>query len=102
MFDHLMELIRDHKIFQNNSNVPQLPISTQLTIFFVCVGHYGNLSASNYVAQWARVLVRMVINTTYQCLDAFLALHNKVVMMPPEEEKEGAKEFVEQATCPKW
>ena len=103
MFNHLMELIRDHKIFHNNSNVPpQLPIFTQLTIFLVHVGHYGNASAPEYVAQWARVSVEMVINATYQCLVAFLNLHDEVVMMPPEEEKEHAKEFVEKATCPEW
>ena len=44
----------------------------------------------------------MVINTTYHCLIMFLALHDQAVMMPPEEEKEQAKEYVEQATCLEW
>ena len=44
----------------------------------------------------------MVINATYRCLVAFLDLHDEVVMMPPEEEKERTKEFVEKATCPEW
>jgi hypothetical protein len=43
-----------------------------------------------------------VINATYRCLIAFLALHDEAVMMPPEEEKERAKEYVEAATCPEW
>jgi hypothetical protein len=43
-----------------------------------------------------------VINATYRCLVVFLALHDKVVMMPPEEEKERAKEYVEQVTCREW
>jgi hypothetical protein len=43
-----------------------------------------------------------VINATYRCLIAFLALHDEVVMMPPEEEKERAKEYVEGLTCPEW
>ena len=102
IFDRLVDLIKDHSIFHNNSNVPQLPVTTQLAIFLVCVGHYGNTSAPEYVAQWAGVSVGSVINSTYRCLVAFLALHDEVVMMPPDEEKERAKEYVEAATCPEW
>jgi hypothetical protein len=102
VFDRLVDLIKDHSIFHNNSNVPQLPVTTQLAVFLVRVGHYGNASAPEYVAQWAGVSVGSVINSTYRCLVAFLALHDEVVMMPPDEEKERAKEYVEAATCPEW
>ena len=44
----------------------------------------------------------MVINATYRCLITFLALHDEAVMVPPEEEKERAKEYVEEVTCPEW
>lgn len=102
VFDRLVELIEDHGIFHNNSNVPQLPIPIQLAIFLIRVGHYGNASSPEYVAQWAGVCVGTVINATYRCLIAFLALHDQAVMFPPEEEKERAKEYVEQVTCPEW
>jgi len=102
VFDRLVELIKDHHIFHNNSNVPQHPIHVQLAIFLVRVGHYGNLSAPEYVAQWAGVCIGTVINATNRCLVAFLALHDEAVMMPPEEEKERAKEYVEAMTCPEW
>jgi hypothetical protein len=102
VFDRLEDLIQDHPIFHNNSNVPQHPISTQLAIFLVRVGHYGNASSPEYVAQWAGVCIGTVINATYRCLVAFLALHDEAVMMPPEEEKERAKEYVEEVTCPEW
>ena len=102
VFDRLVELIEDHIIFHSNSHVPQLPVPTQLAIFLVRLGHYGNSSAPEYVAQWAGVSVGTVINSTYRCLVAFLALHDEVVMMPPEEEKEQAKAYVEAATCPEW
>ena len=98
VFDRLVDLIKDHGIFHNNSNVPQLPVTTQLTVFLIHVGHYGNASAPEYVAQWAGVSVGLVINSTYHCLVAFLALHDEAVMMPPNEEKE----YVEVATCPEW
>jgi hypothetical protein len=91
VFNHLIELIEDHNIFHNNFNIPQHPILIQLAIFLVRVGHYGNTLSPKYVAQWAGVCVGTVINATYRCLVAFLALHDEVVMMPPKEEKEQAK-----------
>jgi hypothetical protein len=102
VFDRLAELIKNHNIFHNNSNIPQLPIPIQLAIFLVRVGHYGNASSPEYVAQWAGVSVGTVINVTYRCLVAFLALHDEAVMIPPEKEKERAKEYVEVVTCPEW
>jgi hypothetical protein len=39
---------------------------------------------------------------TYHCLITFLALHDKAVMFPPEEEKEKAMEYVAWVTCPEW
>jgi hypothetical protein len=102
IFDRLVGLIEDNTIFHNNSNIPQHPIPIQLAIFLVRLGHYGNASSPEYVAQWAGVCVGTVINATYRCLVAFLALHDEAVMMPPEEEKERAKEYVEGVTCPEW
>ena len=102
IFDHLVELIKDYTIFYNNSHVPQHPIHIQLAIFLIHVGHYGNASLPEYVAQWAGVCIGTVINTTYCCLVAFLALHDKAVIMPPKEEKEQAKEYIEEVTCLEW
>ena len=102
VFNHLVELIEVDTIFHNNSHIPQLPVPVQLVIFLFRVRHYGNASAPEYVAQWAWVSVGTVTNATYRCLITFLALHDEVVMMPPEEEKEQAKGFVEKVTCPEW
>ena len=43
-----------------------------------------------------------MINATYRYLIAFLALHDKAIIMPPEEEKEQAKKYVEVVTCLEW
>jgi hypothetical protein len=102
VFDRLVDLIENHHIFHNDSNILQQPVPVQLAIFLVRVGHYGNASSPEDVAQWAGVCVGTVINATNRCLVAFLALHDQAVMMPPEEEKECAKEYVEQVTCPEW
>ena len=101
VFDRLMELIENHDVFHNNSRVLQHPVPVQLAIFLVHLGHYGNASAPEYVAQWAGVCIRTIINTTSHCLIAFLALHDEAVIMPPEE-KECTKDFVEAVTCPEW
>ena len=102
VFDRLVDLIKDHDVFHNNSNIPQQPVEVQLAVFLVRLGHYGNASSPEDVAQWAGICVGTVINATNRCLVAFLGLHNEAVMMPPEEEKERAKEYVEQVTCPEW
>jgi hypothetical protein len=76
VFDRLVELVENHSIFHNNSNIPQHLIPIQVTIFLVHIGHYGNASLPEYVAQWAGVCVRMVIKATYHCFVAFLAFHD--------------------------
>jgi hypothetical protein len=102
VFDCLVELIEGHYVFQNNSHVPQYPIPVQLAILLVHLGHYSNASSPKYVAQWAGVCVGTVINATNCCLVVFLSLHDKVIMMPPEEEKERVKAYMESMTCPEW
>ncbi|KAG2047188.1 hypothetical protein BDR06DRAFT_856088, partial [Suillus hirtellus] len=42
IFDDILDLISDHRIFHNNSNNSQLPVAIQLAIFLNCAGHYGN------------------------------------------------------------
>jgi len=74
----------------------------QLAILLVRIGHYGNASSPEDVAQWAGVSLGTVINATYCCLVAFLALHDEAIMIPPEEEREHAKEYVVAVTCPEW
>jgi len=102
VFDCLVELIKDHNVFHNNSHIPQQSVPVQLAIFLVRVGHYGNASAPEYVTQWAGVCVGTMINVTYHCLVAFLVLYDEAVTMPPKEEKERVKEYMERATCPEW
>jgi hypothetical protein len=102
VFDRLVDLIEGHHVFQNNSHVPQYPVPVQLAILLVRLGHYGNASSPEDVAQWAGVCVGTVINATNRCLVAFLSLHDEAIMMPPEEEKERAKAYVESMTCPEW
>ncbi|KAJ7085304.1 hypothetical protein C8R44DRAFT_587526, partial [Mycena epipterygia] len=51
VFDGLHELIKDHMIFQNNSQNPQLPVRIQLAIHLYRAGHYGNGSSPEETAE---------------------------------------------------
>ncbi|KAF8222862.1 hypothetical protein L208DRAFT_1320042 [Tricholoma matsutake] len=44
-FDAFVNQIKEHPIFYNNSNCPQLPVHLQLSIFLFCAGHYGNAAS---------------------------------------------------------
>jgi hypothetical protein len=102
MFDSLVEKIREHPIFHNNSNVPQAPISTQLTIFLYRTGHYGNAASPEAIGHWAGVSPGTVANCTNRVMLALLSLHDEVVHLPTLEEKESAKAWVAEQVCPEW
>ena len=43
-FDDLVNSIKDHPIFHNNSNNPQMPIEEQVAVALYQFGHYGEAS----------------------------------------------------------
>lgn len=101
-FYHLLNLIEDHHIFHNNSNCSQLPVIVQFSIYLVRVGHYGNSSSVSDVAIWAGVSVGLVRKATLRVMIALIALHDKAVHLPTEDEKEASKAWVTEACCPEW
>jgi len=101
-FDELVGYIQDHPIFQNRSNCPQYPIEIQLAIALFRFGHDGNAASVEAIAQWAGVSVGLVVKATRRVIVAFLALHDSVVCWPPPAEKEEAKQWVEDNSCPAW
>jgi hypothetical protein len=54
------------------------------------------------VAQWAGVSAGMVVNATQRVVIAFLAMHDEVIHWPNAEEKEEAKQWVEDTSCAAW
>jgi hypothetical protein len=62
IFDKLVECIQPHAIFYNNFNNPQFPVPIQLTIFLNGIGHYGNASMMQNLAEWAVVSIGTVYN----------------------------------------
>lgn len=101
-FDKLVCHIQDHPVFSNHSTQGQLPVSIQLAIALYRFGHDGNAASVEAVAQWAGVSVGMVVKATRRVIIASLALHDSVIRWPSEEEKEEAKAWVEEMSCPEW
>jgi hypothetical protein len=101
-FNGLVEKIQTHPIFDNNSNVPQKPVSTQLAIFLYRAGHYGNAASPEAIGHWAGVSPGTVANCTNRVMLALLSLHDEAVHLPTLEEKESAKAWVAEQVCPEW
>jgi hypothetical protein len=62
VFAEIVELIKDHPIFHNNSTKPQLPVQIQLAIFLNAAGHYGNAAIAQDMAVWAGVSKGTIYN----------------------------------------
>ena len=102
IFDGILNMIHDHDIFHNNSNVPQTPVEVQLAIFLFRAGHYGNAASPEAIGHWAGVSPGTVVNCTNRVMVALLSRHNEYVRLPTAEEKESAKAWVEEQACPEW
>ncbi len=101
-FDSIVNKIRDHRIFHNNSNVSQTPVEVQLAIFLFRAGHYGNAASPEAIGHWAGVSPGTVANSTNRVMVALLSLHDDCVRFPTAEEKESAKAWVGAQVCPEW
>ena len=55
VFANLIDIIKDHPIFHNNSTHPQLLVQVQLAIFLDAAGNYGNAAISQDMAEGAGV-----------------------------------------------
>src|SRR6266581_9023374 len=87
-FDGIVNKIRDHCVFHNNSNVPQTPVEVQLAIFLFRAGYYGNAASPEAIGHWAGVSPGTVANSTNRVMVALLSLHDDCVHFPMAEKKE--------------
>jgi hypothetical protein len=104
MFDQIVEKISDHPVFFNNSNCPQAPVKDQLAITLFCFGHYSNAASLERVREWAGTSKGLVKLATRQVMTALLSpgFMKDAVRLPTDEEKEEAKEWVEEHSCKAW
>ncbi len=98
-FDALVSRIEGHQVFENRSNSQQFPVEIQLAIALFRFGHEGNAASVDAIAQWAGVSAGLVVKATRRVMIAVLSLHDSVIRWPTEEEKEEARQWVEQAAC---
>ncbi|KAJ7645860.1 hypothetical protein B0H17DRAFT_1215838 [Mycena rosella] len=103
-FDDLVAAIQDDKVFQNNSNNPQLPVDQQVVIALYRFGHFGNAASNMKVALQfgigygtVNLVTTRVIKAT--CSERFRAA---AVQWSSPEAKEAAKAWVASASIPEW
>ena len=103
-FDRIVDRISDHPIFFNNSTCPQAPVKDQLAITLFCFGHYGNAASLERVRKWAGTSKGLVKLATRRVMTALLSpeFMKDAVRLPTDEEKEEAKEWVEEHSCKAW
>ncbi|KAH8115356.1 hypothetical protein DFH11DRAFT_1507594 [Phellopilus nigrolimitatus] len=103
-FDHIVEEIGDDSEFTNNSKKLQLPVDFQLGLVLYRFGHYGNAMSLSKVADWAGIGKGTVESITRRVLRAVLKkpFRDNAIRLPTSEEKEAAKQWVEEHSCRAW
>ncbi|KLO04406.1 hypothetical protein SCHPADRAFT_947717 [Schizopora paradoxa] len=103
-FDQLVEAVEGDRKFQNNARNEQMPVTYQVAIVLYRFGHYGNAVSLDKVASWAGVGKGTVNEVTRRVLTAFLrkSFRDAALGMPTAEEKEEAKQWVEEHSCHAW
>lgn len=96
VFNVILELIKDHPVFHNNSNAPQTPIDIQLAVALYRLGRYGNSASLDDVARVAGIGVGTVELFTGRCFEAIDSLHNMFIRRLTPEEKEVEKLWIDQ------
>lgn len=104
-FDAILDAISADPVFHNNSpSAPQLPIIQQLAITLYRFGHFGNAASALKVALWASVGYSMVDLVTKRVMTAIChkEFRRATVYWPNDAEKEAARAWVEEHSCPAW
>lgn len=102
VFDHLLSLIEHDDVFITNSIRTAIPVQTQLAIFLNRIGHYGNASSLDDIAEWAGVSLGTVSNCTKRCMLAFIKYHNQAMASPTEHEIALSKAWCQDAVISEW
>lgn len=103
-FDALVELIQGDKTFHNNSHNQQAPVAEQLAVALYRFGHFGNAAGLEEVGLWSGFSYGTVDNCTRRVLEALRRpeIRAACIHWPSEDEKEAAREAVEDIVCEGW
>jgi len=103
-FDTLVNSIKDHPVFHNNSNNPQMPVKEQLAIALFRFAHHGNAASVLKVTLWGGIGYGTTHLMTSCVMTAVCDKRFHRASMPwlGPAEIEGAKAWVEEHSCPAW
>lgn len=96
VFEFLLLIIKDHPIFQNDSNTPQAPVDVQLAVTLYRMGRYGNGASLEDLARTAGCSEGSVELYTSRCFTAIESLQRIFVRSLTEEEKEVEKQWIDE------
>ena len=95
VFQVIVELIKDHPVFHNNSNNTQAPVDFQLAVTLFRMGRFGNAASLEDIAREAGCAEGTVELYTDRCFEAIMSLHDVFVRPLTDEEKEREKEWMD-------
>ncbi|KAI5836562.1 uncharacterized protein SCHCODRAFT_02559024, partial [Schizophyllum commune H4-8] len=103
-FDALLAVIEDDPVFHNNSNNSQMPVAHQLAIALYRFGHHGNAASGLKVALLFGVGYGTINLVTSRVIKAVCGerFRTAALQWPGDAEKEKAKDWVENVSCPAW
>ncbi|KAJ3501485.1 hypothetical protein NLJ89_g9317 [Agrocybe chaxingu] len=103
-FDRIVERLAQDPVFFNNSSQAQIPVERQVAITLYRFGHFGNAAGLDKVTKWAGYAKGTVALVTRRVMTAILHrdFMDEAVPWPTPEEKERAKEWVENHSCEGW
>jgi hypothetical protein len=103
-FNAILAAICDDPIFHNNSQNAQHPVAEQLAIALCHFGHFSDAASTLKVALWAGVGYSTVDHITKRVMTAVCqeSFWHRTLHWADESEKEAAKAWVEENSCPAW
>lgn len=103
-FDRIVNRLIGAPVFFNSSSNRQMAVEDQLAITLYRFGHYGNAAGLDKIAKWAGCAKGTVLLVTRRVLSAILRpdFMDEAVSLPTEEEKELAKQWIEDHSCKEW
>jgi len=96
VFEFILDLIKDHKVFHNNSNIPQTPVDIQLAVTLYRMGRFGNGASLEDMARHAGYSEGAIEKFTHRCFEAIESLHDMFVRPITAEEKEKEKVWMDE------
>lgn len=87
-FYHLLDLIRQHPVFQTQSNYEQAPVEAQLAVCLDRLGHDSNGACLNHMIPTWGVSCGSIVNYSKRCFVALESVLSEYIQWPTRAEQE--------------